>query len=230
VARPGQLKVKDVDTSGIIDYGEFTADNPGDLSIVGNNSMRYMYGLNLSFNWNGIGLSAFFQGCFKHMWYPGADCGYFWGKYARHYFAFIPSIHAMDRPDVAQMNEDNSVCLNYDTAYWPKLTTMQSNSNYTWGHLLEMPNNRYMQDASFVRLKNLQIDYTFPKKWTDAMTFKTIRIFFNGENLFCYTPMHKYAPNLDPEGLSYDSDFSGKQDGNTYPVMKTFTLGVNLSF
>ncbi len=230
VARPGQLKVKDVDKSGIIDYGEFTANEPGDLSIVGNNRMRYMYGLNLSFNWNGIGLSAFFQGCFKHMWYPGADCGYFWGKYARPYFAFIPSIHSKSNPDVAKMNEDNTVCLNYDTAYWPKLTTMQSNSNYTWGHLLEMPNNRYMQDASFVRLKNLQIDYTFPKKLTDAMTFKTVRVFFNGENLFCFTPLHKYAPNLDPEGLSYDTDFNGTQDGNTYPVMKTFTLGVNLSF
>lgn len=230
VARPGQLKVKDMDESGIIDYGEFTADNPGDLSIVGNNRMRYMYGLNLSLDWNGIGISAFFQGCLKHMWYPGADCGYFWGKYARPYFAFIPSIHSTSNPDVAKMNEDNTVCLNYDTAYWPKLTTMQSNSNYTWGHLLEMPNNRYMQDASFVRLKNLQISYTLPKKWCDAATFKTVKVFFNGENLFCFTPMHKYAPNLDPEGLSYDSDFSGTQDGNTYPVMKSFTLGVNLSF
>ena len=230
VTRPGQLKIADLDDNGIIDYGDFTVDDPGDLSIVGNNKMRYMFGLNFSFNWNGIGLTAFFQGCLKHMWYPGADCGYFWGKYARPYFAFIPSIHSKSNPDVAQMNEDNTVCLNYDTAYWPKLTTMQSNSNYTWGHLLEMPNNRYMQDASFVRLKNLQVDYTLPKRWTDAMTFKTVRIFFNGENLFCYTPMHKYAPNLDPEGLSYDSDFSGTQDGNTYPVMKTFTLGLNLSF
>lgn len=230
VARPGQLKIKDVDESGIIDYGEFTVDNPGDLTIVGNNKMRYMFGLNLSASWKGIGITAFFQGCLKHMWYPGADCGYFWGKYARPYFSFIPSIHSMSNPDVAQMNEDNTVCLNYDTAYWPKLTTMQSNSNYTWGHLLEMPNNRYMQDASFVRLKNLQIDYTLPKKWCDAATFKSVKVFFNGENLFCFTPMHKYAPNLDPEGLSYDSDFNGTQDGNTYPVMKTFTLGLNLSF
>jgi TonB-linked SusC/RagA family outer membrane protein len=230
VARPGQLKVKDLDKNGIIDYGSFNVNDPGDLSIVGNNRMRYMFGFNLGFNWNGIGISAFFQGSLKYMWYPGADCGYFWGKYARPYFAFIPSIHSTSNPDVAKMNEDNTVCLNSDTAYWPKLTTMQSNSNYTWGHLLSMPNNRYMQNAAFVRLKNLQIDYTLPAKWCEAITFKSIKVFFNGENLFCFTPLHKYAPNLDPEGLSYDSDFLGTQDGNTYPVMKTFTLGVNLSF
>lgn len=230
VARPGQLKVEDIDDSGIIDYGEFTANNPGDLSVIGNNQVRYRFGLNFSVAWKGIGISALFQGCLKHLWYPGADCGYFWGKYARPYFSFIPSIHSTSNPDVAKMNEDNTVCLNYDTAYWPKLTTMQSNSNYTWGHLLEMPNNRYMQDASFVRLKNLQIDYSLPQKWCDAATFRSVKIFFNGENLFCFTPLHKYAPNLDPEGLSYDSDFNGTQDGNTYPVMKSFTLGVNLSF
>ena len=230
VVRPGQLKVRDVDHSGVIDYGEFTEKDHGDLSIVGNSLMHYNYGLNLSVNWFGVGVSAFFQGCFKHLWYPGADCGYFWGKYARPYFAFIPSIHSMSNPDVAKMNEDNTVCLNADTAYWPKVTTMQSNSNYTWGHLLEMPNNRYMQNAAFVRLKNLQVSYSFPEKWCNSIKVRGIKLFFNGENLWTYTPLHKYAPNLDPEGLSYDTDFSGTQDGNTYPVMKTYTFGVNLTF
>ena len=58
-----------------------------------------------------------------------------------------------------------------------------------------------------------------------------LKLFLNGENLFTITPMWKWAPNIDPETAgSGDSDYSDVIDGNSYPMIKTITLGMNLKF
>lgn len=232
VQRPGEVKVKDLDGSDEIDYGKFTLDDHGDLSIIGDSTPHYRYGINLSANWSGFGISAFFQGVGKQDWYPGSDAGYFWGKYGRPFFYFIPSIHKLSNPTVAQLSEDGSELLNPDTAYWPRVSTYQSNGS-TNNRLLQIANTRYMQSIAYLRLKNLQIDYTFNKKVCDALHISSLKVYLSCENLFCLTPLHKWGPNLDPEGLGVDTDYSytsGYQEGNTYPLFKTATLGVNLTF
>lgn len=224
VTRPGQVKFVDLDGNGIIDPGNFEVDNHGDLSIIGNQSPRYQFGLNLSSNWNGFGLSLFFQGIGKKDYYPGSDAGYFWGKYGRPFFSFIPTIH-MNADDVYSEERNN-----WDTAYWPRVTTYQSNGNRNWTKALEIPNTRYIQNAAFVRLKNVQIDYTFKKQWVNNIGLQGLNVYLSGENLFTYTPLHKYAPNFDPEGLSYDTDFASTADGYTYPMLKSITMGINITF
>ena len=222
VTRPGQVKFKDLDNSGTIDYGKLTLDDHGDLSIIGNSTPRYRFGLNLAANWNGIGLSLFFQGVGKRDWYPGRDCGYFWGKYSRPFFYFIPSGMALDNPNVAKLNEDGTECLNYDTAYWPRVTTYMANGDANQTTIMNLPNTRYRQSAAYFRLKNIQLDYSFPRKLLNRI----------GENLFCLTPLHKWAPNLDPEGIDGgDSDFEASTlNGNSYPIFKSYTFGLNFTF
>ena len=57
--------------------------NAADLTVIGNTSARYHYGINVNLNWNGIGISTFWQGVAKKNWYPRYDSGYFWGQYNR---------------------------------------------------------------------------------------------------------------------------------------------------
>ena len=214
----------DLDHNGNIDPGAFTADDHGDLSIIGNINPHYMFGVNLAANWNGIGLSVFLQGVMKRDWYPSPDSGYFWGKYARP-FMWVLGIH--NYTDDMYSEEKN----NWDTAYWPRMTTYQSNSSYSWTKLLEIPNTRYKQNAAYLRVKNIQVDYTFPKALCQKIRLGGLKIYLSGENLFTFTPLHKYAPNFDPEALGYDTDFSSTAgDGYTYPVLKSVTLGVNITF
>ena len=224
VTRPGQVKIADLDHNGNIDPGAFTADDHGDLSIIGNINPHYMFGVNLAANWNGIGLSVFLQGVGARDWYPGSDAGMFWGKYGRPFFALIPSIH--NYTDDMYSAERN----NWDTAYWPRMTTYQSNGTKNWTRLLEIPNTRYIQSAAYLRVKNIQLDYSFPKHICSAIRLQGLKIYVNAENLFTFTPLHKYAPNFDPEGLSYDSDFASAADGYTYPILKSVTVGVNITF
>ena len=57
-----------------------------------------------------------------------------------------------------------------------------------------------------------------------------LQVWAEGSNLFTVTPLHKWAENLDPEGLGYDTDFNSAAQGNTYPVFKNLTAGVNITF
>ena len=223
VWQKGDPKYEDLNGDGRIDNGSNRLEDHGDLSIIGNINPHYMFGVNLAANWNGIGLSVFLQGVMKRDWYPSPDSGYFWGKYARP-FMWVLGIH--NYTDDMYSEEKN----NWDTAYWPRMTTYQSNSSYSWTKLLEIPNTRYKQNAAYLRVKNIQVDYTFPKALCQKIRLGGLKIYLSGENLFTFTPLHKYAPNFDPEGLSYDSDFASAADGYTYPILKSVTVGVNITF
>ena len=229
VTRPGQVKFADLDGSGFIDGGAFEVHDHGDLSIIGNQTPRFRYGINLNASWNGIGLSVFLQGVGRRDWYPGSDAGYFWGKYGRPFFAMIPTIHDYTNPKYADTIYSPALD-NWDTAYWPRITTYQSNLSYNWSTVLEIPNTRYIQNAAYLRVKNVQVDYTFPDALLKALRLKGLKVYVSGENLLTFSPLHKWAPNFDPEGLSADPDFASAADGYSYPIFKNVTLGVNVTF
>lgn len=224
VTRPGQVKFADLDGNGEIDPGKFEVGDHGDLRIIGNQSARYHFGLNLASRWNGVGVSVFLQGVGRRDYYPGSDAGYFWGKYGRPFFSFIPQDHM--NPDLVYSEERD----NWDTAYWPRITSYQSNGNRNWTKALEIPNTRYMQNAAYLRVKNIQLDYTFKPQLTQRMGLQGLNVYLSGENLFTFTPLHKHASNFDPEGLSHDTDFESVADGYTYPTLKSVTFGINLTF
>ena len=57
-----------------------------------------------------------------------------------------------------------------------------------------------------------------------------LRLYFSGENLLTFTPLSEHAPMFDPEGLGTDTDYNGSREGAVYPMLKTFTFGINLTF
>lgn len=222
---PGDIKFEDKNNDGYINYGKNTADDPGDMSIIGNTTPRYCYGINLNASWNGIGLSLFFQGVGQRDWYPSINCGMFYGKYARPY-TMIPKIQTGN-----QWTEENPD----PNAFWPKLSSYLCTD--TKGTLSKVANDRFLVDASYCRLKNITLDYTFPRSVLDKMKISGLRIYLSGENLFTWSPMKKWTKVFDPEVISSgDTDLNGvynsqsKADGNSYPMLKSVTLGINLTF
>ena len=232
VYRAGDLKYEDKDGSGAIDYGDNTKDNPGDMTVIGNTTPRYCYGLNLNASWRGIGISLFFQGVGRRDWYPSLDCAYFWGKYNRPY-GLYPKIHTTNR-----WTEDNPD----PNAFWPRTNSYLTTD--TSGLLIKGTADRYLVDASYCRLKNITLDYTFPEKLVKRAGLEGLRVYVTGENLFTFTPMRKWTDNMDPEVISNgDVDFNGantklgtsawrgdQADGNSYPMLKSVTVGINVTF
>ena len=104
---------------------------------------------------------------------------------------------------------------------------------------LAWENDYYLQNAAYVRLKNLTVDYTLPSELTRKAKIDNIRFYVTMENLWTWSPMFKNTKMFDPEGITPgDSDLDsstntglgGVGDGSSYPMLRTFTFGVNLTF
>lgn len=222
ILAPGDLKFADLNNDGFINTGANTADDPGDRRIIGNSSIRYNYGVNLGVNWNGMGLSAVVQGIGKRDWYPHTESAYFWGQYDRAY-SFMLQLHTTDNV----WTEENQ---NFN-AYWPRYRAYLSGSGKSMG----VVNDRYLQNTAYVRLKNMQVDYSFNSKICKLLHLEDLRVYIAGENLWTWSPMFKVTRNFDPEVIGAgDPDFRSTAgtdgDGYGYPQQATYTFGLNVTF
>ncbi len=219
---PGDLKFRDMDNSGEIYRGANTLNDHGDLSIIGNEEERFQFGLNLGANYKGFGLSAFFQGVGKRDWYPDIESGYFWGQYNRHY-GYYPT-DQVGNMWIEGVNEDPN-------AYWPRLRTYMANST---AKPMGVKNTRYLQNAAYVRLKAITLDYSLPESLVSRVNLSAVKFYVSGENLWTLSGLTKHTTNFDPEVIeSGDPDQAtndNQEDGYSYPMLKSITLGVNITF
>ena len=90
-------------------------------------------------------------------------------------------------------------------------------------------NDRYLQNIGYLRLKNLTLGYTLPKKWTQLISIDKFRVYFSGENLLTFTSLKtKY---IDPEQASSANSWKNYNgDAKVYPYAKTFTFGIDIIF
>ncbi len=206
--RAGDLKFVDIDGDGKITPGKKTYDDPGDMVIIGNSQPRYNYGFNMNANWNGFDISAFFQGIGKRNWYPSANADKFWGPYSRPYFSFIPK----------NFNELIWTPENQD-AYFPVLRGYTALNS---GACLNSPNDKYIQNIGYLRLKNLVIGYTLPDQLMSKIKVQNCRVYISGENLITWTPF--MTDYIDPEQPIADGN------GRSYPLSKTISIGLDITF
>ena len=227
----GDIKFLDTDDNKEITAGAGTLEDHGDLEVIGNIMPRYQYGVNLDARWNGIGLSVFLQGIGHRDWYPSQGSGFFWGGYARAYDYALK-----DQRDVVILDKstENWTVTN-PGAYWPRRLYAAANASNGLG-TMNSYNDYFLQNAAYLRLKNVTLDYTIPGKLTEKLGIEKLRVYFSGENLLTWSPIYKHTSMFDPEVITKgDSDFGGSTsttmgDGYSYPMLKTFTFGVNLTF
>lgn len=238
-AYAGDLKFVDLDGDGDINYGNYTVEDPGDLTVIGNITPRYQFGLNLDFKWNGLGLSMFFQGVGKRDWYPTVETGFFYGPYNRPYSPYLTKTMTGDNYAHVDYSTENWTVTNYDSnPYWSRRVGYSANRNLG---PLTYENDHYLQNVAYVRLKNLTIDYTLPEKILKGTDISNVRFYVAMENLWTWSPMFRITDMFDPEVIGLgDSDFdssgssyyglSGVGEGYSYPMLRTYTFGVNLTF
>lgn len=169
--------------------------NGDDRQIIGSHIPRYTYGLSANFDYKGFDFSFLLQGVGK------AD-GYLTGS-ARHAFindgTYPQNIH-LDRWTIDNPN-----------ASYPRLAY-----GYTYNQRLS---DYWLEDASYFRLKNIQVGYTLPQAWTQRIRAGRVRVYASADNLFTKTD---YFYGYDPE--------SPVNGGGYYPQVKTFVFGLNVNF
>ena len=221
VWRAGDLKIRNLDgsTDNQITKGEQTVSDPGDMTIIGNTEPRYQYSFTVGAQWNGIFFSAFFHGVGQQDWYPGSESA-FWGQYNRGYNQ-MPAWHLGN-----YWTEDNR------DAYLPRYAQYNGATGFT----NNVPNDRYLQKVSFLRLRNVQVGYTLPDNLVAKAGLSTVRVYMSGENLISWSPLYKVTDrfmdvssmvgNKDPD---LNTDYN-QGSGNGYPLLKTISFGLSITY
>ena len=177
--------------------GKLTAD---DREYCGSSDPKIIYGFNINAGWKGIDLSLMFNGAagVKRLFDGYEVYGNFSGDAAHPATiwrdAWTPDNHDASMPRIF-----------YDTNSASSSRSVQSDF--------------WLQDTSYLRLKNLQLGYTLPKGWLNSVGVENIRIYYSVENLLTFDKM---KINIDPESTS--------QRLSSYPLLRTHAFGVNVTF
>lgn len=206
---PGDMLFKYPDENGLIWKSDNTADNPGSRRIIGNNTPRYTFGINGNISWKGFDLSILLQGVGKRdLWLwnsftaPFASGGVEYSFYTNLLDYWSPTHH---------------------DAYFPRRYST-TNSNESANSQVQ---SRYLFNAAYLDIKSIVLSYNIPKSLLNKAKIAGCQVFISGENLYSFNHM--------PDGIHPDSQVRGiadgvSQGGLTYPMMRKFTFGVNLSF
>jgi TonB-linked SusC/RagA family outer membrane protein len=192
---PGDLVYVDQNHDGIISGGTYTKADHGDLVYLGSSQPRYSYGFDAGFSWKGLDLSVFFQGIGERKVLVPA-------KYS------MPFADGWQEP--WQIHADHWTPGHQD-ARFPRLY-------YGYNQNLQ-PSSFWVMNAAYVRLKNLQLGYTFRFAHGTPL-ISNLRVYFSGQDLWEINKMKiKY---YDPEQAA--------NTGYQYPFFRSFTMGVNATF
>lgn len=177
-----------------------------DRTIIGHASPDFILGLTNNFAWKGFDLSIFFQ----------ASVGNDLLNMTRMNLEWKRTVEALDRWTPAHTDTDIPRNGFYYSQYG--------------GYI----NDHFIEDASFLRLKNLTVGYTIPFR----KVVSSCRVYFAAENLFTITGYSGWDPEVDTKaneaskasGSTQTANAGAGLDFNAYPAMRTFTVGMNITF
>jgi len=202
----GDAKYKDQNGDGLID------DN--DAVYIGNAFPKISYGLNLSADFYGVDIQLFFQGVAGNKIYNALR-----ERLEGDGTANALATYMKDQIWIEYPSTVRNAMLDRDVDY-----TQLENPKGTIPNPLGSPTNtanstRFLEDGSYMRLKNVQIGYTLPQNITQKAHISRLRFYVTASNLFTVT---KYS--------GYDPEVGGGVDYGNYPQSRTFTFGLNANF
>ena len=206
----GDIMYADINGDGKIDNGSNTLDDMGDLKKIGNNTPRFRTGITLDAQWKGFDFSMFWQGVLKRDFDPGENSMVFWGTTGSGQWW---STSFKDHMDYFRAEDTASPLGANVNAYYPR--PLFNNKNHK-------TQTAYLQNAAYMRLKNLQLGYTLPKSLINKIGLKNVRVYVSGENLLTITGL---SDTMDPETAGI-----GKQGGTVYPLSRVYSFGLSVNF
>lgn len=226
----GDIMYADLNGDGRISTGDSTIDNHGDLKVIGNSTPRFHFGIDLNFAWKGVDLRLFFQGVMKRDYWQSSS--YFWGANTEPEWSAALVQHLdFYRDENSLLVQKGIMGVNRD-AYYPRPSFDRGGEGNGSSGRNHQVQTRYLQNAAYIRLKNLQIGYTLPEKWTKPLKIERLRAYFSAENILTGT---KLAKMFDPETIdggnnNSEKDWRTYNNGNAYPLSTQLSCGLSITF
>ena len=193
-AEPGDIKFVDANNDGVI--------NDDDRVFQGSPFPDFTFALNGNMRYKNFDLSIGLQGVLGNKIYNATR---------------------QTLEDVTKGSNFLASCLDYWTpenknASHPRLTWDDPNRN------TRAESDRYLENGSYLRLRSVQLGYTFPQTWFKG-AIQHARVYINAENLFTITSYSGYSPDVNADNANYRGF-----DNFIYPTNRTFMLGLNVTF
>lgn len=177
-----------------IGVGGATPEDKGDLVYLGNSNSRYLYGMTLAAQWKGFDLNIMFQGVGKrNILINAAAIAPFYNTYQMPW-----TIHR------DYWTEDNQ------NAQWPRLY------NYQYNDFNFKPSDKWVQNAAYIRLKNITLGYTIP---VSKRYIEKLRVYISGNDVWEHSDLLKV----------YDPEVGNNAGRSYYPFFRTWSFGVNIT-
>jgi TonB-linked SusC/RagA family outer membrane protein len=188
----GDIRYLDLNNDGVISAGDGTPNNPGDLVYLGTTNARYTYGFDLGLAWKGFDFSIFLQGAIKRKFLISEE-------------TLSPILGTADMPWTIHMDRwtpDNP------DAFFPRMYQTSAH-NYK-------PSDKWAQNGSYLRLKNIQAGYTFP---INRKYIRELKVYVSGQDLWESTKVLKV----------FDPEVGNNVSATAYPFYRTVSFGLNVS-
>jgi hypothetical protein len=196
-SRPGDVKYADVNGDGKIDAN--------DRTIIGNNQPDFIYGITNAFSFKGFDLSIVAQ---------GVQGGQILNLSRRFFENLEGNQNQLTIVEGRWRSEQNP-----GDGRTPRANSRSTGSN---GQV----SSRWVEDASYFRIRNITLGYNFPQVQTQKIKVQTLRLYAGVQNAVTFS---KYL-GYNPEVSGYEGPLTGGVDYGSYPLARTYTIGLNLGF
>jgi len=202
----GDLMYADLNGDGKVDAGSATLADHGDMERIGNSTPHYAFSVTLQGDYKWFDFRIYVQGIGKRD-FLFENCAPFYGmagEWQRNYYT--------DHLDYFRY-AGSELGANLDP-YYGRIRIDRNNIQAS---------DRYLQNAAYVRLKNVQLGFSLPKGTKLDKYIKNARLYISGENLLTFTKLRIF----DPEGIDNGGGYGA---GKVYPNYRTYSVGLNITF
>ena len=209
----GDYIFEDLNGDGVIDEQ--------DRTYLGNPEPKFSYGFNNTFTYKGFDMNIFINGVYGNKLVNLFRQDFTNPMRNSNLLKEATGIAHVELIDPAQPEEIWNVHVsNPESATVQRLNTADGNDN-------NRMSSRFVEDGSYLRIKNISLGYTFPQKWTRKWHIENLRVYMNIQNAFTFTKYKGYDPEVG--AYNYNVLLRGV-DYARYPSQRIYTVGLNLSF
>jgi TonB-linked SusC/RagA family outer membrane protein len=216
--KTGDVRYEDTDGDGEVSNGANTIYDPGDMSIIGNSNPHYQYGLSAGMSFKGLDFSMIWRGVAKRQQYFDYWSNLYWGFSRQWFYSHHSEEHLdyfRDQPGTKYVGlYEGDANINLDAWYprpYENVAEQTKNLNY--------PNTRYLANAAYLRMQNIQLGYTLPGSIVSKLKLAQLRVYFSGENLLTFTDL--------PLGMDPVAPTDGRL---TYGADRMFSFGLTITY